>query len=192
LVSLRNGVTLNGTIEFEGANDATRPPLTSIGIQLVPEVQMPFGGFSNINAHQDGTFTANSIFPGPVRLRVNVQSAFVKSAWLGTTEVVGGLLDLSSGAGGNLRIVLSTNTASIHGTAPPAAMVWLNSAGSDRFPNTRAAQADQTGQFKLDGLAPGQYRLSQQPPGPADQGGNEITLVEGQTLMTELKAEPNQ
>jgi hypothetical protein len=101
------------------------------------------------------------------------------------------LLDLSSGARGDLRIVVSTDFAAIQGTAPAFAVVTASAEDSRGFIIYEVnALADQNGQFQLEGLVPGKYRLGlrDQLAGDGGSSGQEVTLQEGQTLVVELKA----
>jgi protocatechuate 3,4-dioxygenase beta subunit len=195
VVALHPAVDLNGTIEIEGPGGADRLKPSEMTVQLVPESPRLFQGSAEPEpAQDDGSFTIKSAFPGPSRLQVNAPMAFLKSAWIGSAELIGGLLDLSSGAHGELRIVVSTNTASIHGTAPALAQVMMSPAGGSPSARLFLAQADENGQFKIEGLAPGKYRLGfadqlESPPTGAGTGAQEVTLQEGQTLVVELKPE---
>jgi protocatechuate 3,4-dioxygenase beta subunit len=195
VVALHPAVDLNGTIEIEGPGGADRLKPSEMTVQLVPESPRLFQGSAEPEpAQDDGSFTIKSAFPGPSRLQVNAPMAFLKSAWIGSAELIGGLLDLSSGAHGELRIVVSTNTASIHGTAPALAHVMMSPAGGSPSARLFLAQADENGQFKIEGLAPGKYRLGfadqlESPPTGAGTGAQEVTLQEGQTLVVELRPE---
>jgi hypothetical protein len=100
-------------------------------------------------------------------------------------------MDLSGGAAGALRIVVSTNTATIRGSAPAGYVV--NAQPVDEDPNfswSRGAGVDQSGQYKLDALPPGKYRLIvSDSAGPSpDDAGQEVTVHEGETVMLDLKA----
>jgi hypothetical protein len=194
MVTLRPAVDLSGTLEIEGPGGADRLKPSDVTVQLVSELQPYFPGSGEPEpASIDGSFTIKSAFPGPSRLKINASGAFLKSAWMGGAELPGGLLNLASGAHGELRIVVSTNTASIHGTAPALAQVMMSPAEGSPPGRLFLAQADENGQFKIEGLAPGKYHL-----GFRDQieylraggtGGQEVTLQEGQTLVVELKPE---
>jgi hypothetical protein len=101
---------------------------------------------------------------------------FLKRAWLGGVEVTDGRIDLSSGARGNLKILVSANTATVRGTAPPGALVEVEFGDRDGSGNIQT-QADQNGQFTIPGLAPGKYHIG------IDDGGRDITVHEGETLV---------
>jgi hypothetical protein len=197
MLDLRQAVELSGKVEIEanasgGGNNSIS--LGQFGIQLVPQYQ---GGlpFPQAQVGDDGSFTLRNVIPGIWTLRANGPLAFLKSAWLGSTEITNIPLDLSNGASGALKIVLSTNTATIRGLAPAGQMVFAQRLDDDPpFRFNRATQSDQSGQYKLVGLPPGRYRLMlTDSAGPVpDEGGQEVTVREGETVMFDPKAPPVQ
>jgi hypothetical protein len=192
VVQVRPGIEINGSVAFENPTAANNPPLNGIQTVLTPDYPVGFvpGLVVPAKVKEDGTFQIASVFPGPVRLQVNAPHAFVKSAWIGDTELIDGKIDLSAVASGALRIVLSSNTATIHGTAPAGIMVALTTAAPSFFESKRLIQTDQNGHFTLEGLAPGKYRLVTEGPNYLlEEEGMEIVLGEGETLITEVKRE---
>jgi Carboxypeptidase regulatory-like domain len=203
-VALRPPVDLNGTIEIVGGGGGNRVTPDQVGVELVAESPNFFRRAANgagNDAKADGSFTVRSAFPGPARIKIRAfqrcgvhcarNAVFLKSAWLGAAELPDGLLDLSSGAGGNLRIVVSTDFASIQGTAPAFAVVTASAEDSRGFSMYELnASANQNGQFKFEDLVPGKYRLGllDQVAAGGGSSGQEVTLQEGQTLAVELEA----
>jgi hypothetical protein len=202
-VELRPALNLNGTIEIAGGGGGGPNRVTpdQVSVELVVEYPNFFRGVGNgAEATNDGSFTIDSAFPGLARIKVSAiqrcgvscarNAVFLKSAWLGGAELTDGLLDLSSGARGDLRIVISTDFAAIQGTAPALAVVTASAEDSRGFIIFELnAPADQNGQFKFEDLAPGKYRLGLL--GQFASGGSsgqEVTLQEGQTLAVELEA----
>ncbi len=190
-VPLNRAVDLSGTIEIEGGGSNTTNPLklSQINVQLISQNQFR-GPPTPARVNDDGTFTLKSVLPGEWRLMVMAPAAFLKSAWLGSDDVTGRALDLTSGSAAPLRILVSTNTASIKGTAPPGQMVF--SARLDQTPfmqGVNAAQADSSGQFSFPGMAPGKYRLVVVEPGSPvpEEGGQAVTIREGETANVEIK-----
>jgi hypothetical protein len=55
--------------------------------------------------------------------------------------------------------------------------------------STRGTQVDQSGQYKFEGLGPGKYRLVLMDAGGPmpDEGGQEVSVREGETVMADLK-----
>jgi protocatechuate 3,4-dioxygenase beta subunit len=184
-------VDLTGKVEIEsGSNTTSKIAPGQIGIQLLPQVQVGIPA-SQTQVSDDGTFTLKGVIHAPWRLQVNAPGAFIKAVWLGSTDVTNAPIDLSSGAAGALKIVVSTNTAIIHGSAPAGVVVQAQQIDGDPlFRPSRGTQADQNGQYRFDGVAPGKYRLvvmDQGGPMP-DEGGQEVTVREGETVIADLKA----
>jgi hypothetical protein len=190
-VELRHGMELSGRVEMETAGSTTNPvSLNQIRVLLFPQYQIGIP-VPQTQLTGDGSFTVKGVIPGPWLARIEGPAAFIKSAWLGNTDVTNAAMDLSGGAAEALRIVVSTNTATIRGSAPAGEMVL--SQRIDASARTGAVQVDQTGQYKLEGLAPGTYRLMLESGGPMpDEGGQEVTVHEGETVMVDLKAQPGQ
>jgi hypothetical protein len=199
-VALRPVVDLNGTIEIVGPGGANRVTPDQVSVELVVEYPNFFPARGD-QAKDDGSFTIKSAFPGPARIEIHASrrcgvhcwenTAFLKSARFGGAEITDGLLDLSSGARGDLRIVVSTDFAAIHGTAPAFAIVTASAEDPRGFSMYDiTVPADPNGQFKFEGLVPGRYRLGLRDQLASDGGssGQEVTLQEGQTLAVELKA----
>ncbi|HTB10678.1 MAG TPA: carboxypeptidase-like regulatory domain-containing protein [Bryobacteraceae bacterium] len=196
VLELKRAIDLSGKLEIESSGNTTNKITPSqINIQLVPRSQIGMPG-SVILANDDGTFTLKGVLPAPWRLQVNGPMTFIKSVWLGSVDVTNAPLDLSGGAVGALKIVVSTNTATIRGTAPPGDSVFAMRVDDDSNHGARAGTGvDQNGQYSLGGLAPGKYRLVVTEPGGGpmpDEGGQEITVREGETVMADLKAPSGQ
>jgi hypothetical protein len=188
-----SGPNGNRNVNVPVMNDG-KPSLSMFGIQLFSQNQvgMPF---PQAQASDDGSFTLKGVIPGTWRIQANGPMAFVKSAWLGSTDVTNVPVDLSSGAAGALRIVVSMNTATLRGSAPAGQMIFAQKLDEDMpFRSSRSSGVDQSGQYTLPGLAPGKYRVTLTDVGgpPPDEGGQEITVKEGETVMLDLKPQPAQ
>jgi len=188
-LELHRGFDLTGKVEIENSGNSANPlPLNQIGIQLVPQ---PEGGFPHLQGEvgADGTFAVKSVVPGSWKLQLNAP-AFIRSAWLGSSDVTNAPMELSGGAAATLKIVISTNLGSIHGSAPSAQTVLvqlLPEEGPVQF--TRGAQVDTSGQFTFASLPPGKYRVIAQDNGMIpEEGGQEVLLHEGETIVVDLKA----
>lgn len=189
-IEMKRAIELSGKVEIEASSNTTNK-LTPGQVQVSLFAQNPVGGTNpQTQVGDDGTFTLKGVMPAPWRLQVNMPFAFVKSAWLGSTDVTNATMDLSGGAAGALRILVSTNTATISGSAPAGQFVQAQRVDDDTpFRMMRGAQADQTGQYKLEGLAPGRYRLMALEAGTPipEEGGQEVTVREGETVMADVK-----
>ncbi len=184
-LELKQAIDIHGTVELENTPNSAKVHLTQIRIQLVSDYSQ-FIPVVEAAVNQDGNFTLNSLAPVPWRVDVYGAGVFIKSVWLGAKATKGRTLDLSSGAPDALKIVLSANTATIHGTASPGITVAYRNV-DDPFLSGRSRPADQSGQFKIEGLTPGKYRLAagELSDVPKD-GGTEITIQEGETATVDL------
>ena len=193
-IELKHAIDLSGKIEIENSGNSTNKLTPNqVNIQLVPQYQFGMPG-SGSQMNDDGTFTLKNVLPAPWRLQLN-SIGFIKAAWLGSVDVTNAPLDLSSGAVGVLRIVISTKTASIGGSAPPGEQIYAMRIDPDAPPSnsnwSSGAQADQNGQYKFAALAPGKYRLVLMGAGgPIPDEGQEVTVREGETVTVDLKPAP--
>jgi hypothetical protein len=182
VLELRHAIDLSGTVQIDG-----KIPLDQINVQLTPEgyqVQQP----TQSQVKEDGTFTLTSIVPGRWKLGVNAPMGFLKSAWLGTENVTDQALDLSSGAVGPLRVVVSANVGSIQGTGPPGFSVLAEVIQGNTIHTGFGTNIEPSGRFTIGGVAPGKYRVVAYEAGPApEDGGQEVTIREGETVTVELK-----
>jgi hypothetical protein len=187
------GVDLNGTLEIQNP-DANHPlAMNQIGIQVMSDYQVPIPQDGRETPKDDGTFTVKSKFPGPAVVRIDGPFVFLKSAWIGSTEIRDGKVDLSAGAPGPLRLMVSQNTATVTGTAEPGGMVAFEAWPGTLSVGTRVASVDANGQFKLEGLAPATYRVGMinNQRSATDDSRQEITLSEGEVRTVEIKPAAN-
>lgn len=192
-LQVNSAVNISGTVEIERNNTATNQvTLSQIGIQLTPIHQFGFPP-PPTQVKEDGSFTVKSVLPGDWRIRLFAPSAFLKSTWFGNTDVTNKPLDLTSGAAAPLRIVVSTNTATIRGMAPAGQMVFVGRIEEDNAEQQgwSSAQIDSNGQFTLPGLAPGKYRITIGEVGAnmPEEGGQEVTVQEGDNVTVDVKPE---
>jgi hypothetical protein len=194
VIELKHAPSIHGTVELESTANSTAQ-LTGIAIQLVSEYPQ-FFPVEDASVKQDGSFTINSVPPVQWRLYANAfhmgisdprAAIFVKSVWQGSKELSGHTIDLSSGSGDTLKIVVSANTASIRGTAPPGMIVACRNL-DDEVLSGQSPPVEQSGEFQIHGLAPGRYRVAAGESSeaiPKDEG-REITLQEGETATVDL------
>ncbi len=190
---LHRAMDVSGTIEIARGSDNTTNQVTpnQVNLQLITENQ--FGGPPTVGqVNEDGTFVIKSVLPGEWRIRLFGSSAFLKSARFGADDVTNRPLDLTSGTTAPLRIVVGTDTATIRGTGPPGHMVLSEPLSEpDQFQGFHLAPVDSSGQFKLQGLAPGKYRIALGDAGSpmSEEDGKEVTVGEGETANIDLKPE---
>ncbi|HML18135.1 MAG TPA: carboxypeptidase-like regulatory domain-containing protein [Bryobacteraceae bacterium] len=181
----RRAMDISGTVEVE--NHTNQPvAMNQIRIQLAPDnaTGLPF---SQAPVQDDGSFTVKSVLPA--QWRVHAQGpVFLKSAWMGTDEIAGQLLDLTAGTAAPLRIVVSDNTATIQGTGPANRQIVMEHVEGQAV-SDRIAGIDNNGHYTFSGLAPGNYRLMV---GDAfddrtPDAAKEITVQEGETATVDFK-----
>jgi hypothetical protein len=122
-------------------------------------------------ANNDGTFAVHELPPAKYGVSIGglPQGIYVKSIRFQNRDVTRGEVDLSSGSGGTMEVVLSYNAAELdgvvrdgEGTVTPGMVVSLVEAGSQsggRPARIRNTRSDARGSFKFEGLAPGEYRV---------------------------------
>jgi len=185
-IELRPAADLNGSIQLEDTG-SNKIPLNQVLVWLNPAQP---GAINAVNTHaqEDGKFVLNGVLPGLWRLQVEAGNAFVKSVRLGNDDVTGRPLDLSSGAPGQLTVTMSNKTAAIRGSAPVGSVVYIENITGDSS-NFRRALVGRSGEYVIEGLAPGKYRIASAEAGDQmpEEGGQEITLHEGETLNFDLK-----
>jgi hypothetical protein len=189
-LELRHAIDLTGKVEIASSGNTANPVTPNqISIMMTPDSQVGMVP-QPTQVSGDGTFTIKGVLPGIWHLQANGPMSFIKSAWLGSTDVTNAPLDLSAGASGTLRIVVSTNTATIRGSAAAGQQIFAQRIDDDMpYRSNRSTMSDQNGQYTFTGLTPGKYRvLVMDSIGPMpEEGGQEITVHEGETIMADLK-----
>ena len=126
-----------------------------------------------MQSNADGTFLLRNVPPDIYRVTVNALPAgtYVKSIRFGGTDVTKSVLDTTSGASGQIEVVLSPEAADLSGVvhnaqgdgaAGVAVSLWEPDTPNvlpDALLN-RNATTDQNGQFQFRNLPPGEYRLA--------------------------------
>jgi hypothetical protein len=132
----------------------------------------PNQGSTTAQAQDDGTFAVHGVAPGIYQVTVVPIPAgsYLKSVRFGNEDIMKTGLDLTSGAGAVLDVVLSPNAADVSGTlhgsdgAPLAGVtvaLWVADAAQAVFlDQPKLSITDTSGGFKFMGLAPGDYRVA--------------------------------
>jgi protocatechuate 3,4-dioxygenase beta subunit len=120
----------------------------------------------------DGTFLLKGVAPSKYFITIGglPQGTFVKSMRFGGQDVTRAPLDLTSGGGGSLEVVLSSKAADVSGVVlndknEPVQGVpvtlWPKVPDRGNANNgIKSANTDQNGNFKVSGLAPGDYYVA--------------------------------
>ncbi len=192
ILSLAPAPDMNGTLRVEGPALA---PAAGFKIQVLPYEMRP-----TIEAQvaANGSFTLPQVTSGEWFLRIDElpPGAFFKSVRLGDKEFRYQRLPIAPGSPQPLHIVVSTNTAQIHGAVDGKAGILLVPSGEFHSEETLyfSATTDSDGKFSLNGIAPGKYNVFAlektsaddfKTPEAADQldpAGEEIDLAEGASL----------
>lgn len=169
VVQLGAGAEITGTIKTEGVDP--QPAQQQPGNPPArPSIILTAAEGTNLNSSRaqskdDGSFQLRGVAPDVYRVNITGLPAgtYVKSIRFGGQDVTHANLDLTSGTGGELAILLSPTAAVVTGVvrnskgdAARDVMVQLWGPGDDigKFANT-----DKNGGFRLAGLAPGEYRI---------------------------------
>jgi hypothetical protein len=183
---LSHGFDLAGSVAIEDNNSTNKIPLTQLQVHVQPDLPIPMVNMEQAQVKEDGTFVLKSVPKGRWKLVVFGPQMYLKSAWLGTTDITHTAFEVSAGAEA-LRIVMSTALGTITGSAPAGEMVYA--ASDDPTQGQRTTQVDQTGRFTLPQVPPGKYRVGVTDPGVPipEEGGQEVTVKEGETATVEVK-----
>jgi protocatechuate 3,4-dioxygenase beta subunit len=161
-------VTPMPTISFQGKviveGDKTLVNLKQVRIQA----QSDFGFNQPVQVAEDGTFILKDLSPEKYRITIGQQaSAYLKAINLGGQDVKDTGLDLTSGGGGGLEVILSTKIAKVEGMvekqkqedAPGTIIVAkVNADSTLQFINL-TARVEDSGKFTLANLPPGEYKV---------------------------------
>jgi hypothetical protein len=172
---LGSSVTVKSSIRIEGdvaqLEQAQGKKITfgAVRMQLLPIEGIQFNAAGG-SVKDDGSFVIENAGPERYRiLAVNLpEGTWLKSIRTGDQEVLNSGLDLSAGVPVSVQVTLGSEPGQIGGTVQDAkqkpasgSMVTLlpNPMKEDRHDLYRMTTTDQNGQFTLQGIAPGEYKL---------------------------------
>jgi hypothetical protein len=175
MLTLAGGATLRGSIRLDGEvqqqEQAQGKKITfgSVRVQLSPMDGIAFNT-PGAAAKEDGSFAIENV--GPERYRIVVFSlppgVWLKSIRAGDQEVLESGIDVSAGTPGPVEITLGIGVGQISGGVQDAkqqpasgSMVTLlpDPMKEERNDLYRVTSTDQNGQFTVQGIAPGEYKL---------------------------------
>ncbi|MCI0622490.1 MAG: carboxypeptidase-like regulatory domain-containing protein [Acidobacteria bacterium] len=177
VLALGNGAELQGRVLLEGKNQAVN--LASLRVSAIPLGDGAGSGFRGRGAtgstlKEDGTFLLKDLAEGPARIVLSQPpgSSYVKSIRAQGKDVTDAPLDLHSGDRiQGLEIVVASNGAQLSGSVKeatngppvPGASVLIYPADARLIgPNSRyirAVKSGQQGEFSVQGLVPGEYKI---------------------------------
>jgi hypothetical protein len=175
VLSLAAGATLTGNLRIDGdvqqleQTQGKKITFGSVRVQLVPMEGVPFAS-PGAQAKDDGSFVLENVSPDKYRIMAYAlpQGTWLKSIRAGDREVLDDGIDMTAGVPGPVQIMLGVGVGQVSGMVQdakqqPAAgsMVTLvpDPMKEERGDLYRMTTADQNGQFTLQGLAPGEYKL---------------------------------
>ncbi len=162
VLPLGPGLEIAGAISVEGGaqQQTSQPPDYTI---ILSSADGPIG-YANARASAEGNFRLHNVAQGTYRVSVNgtPDGSYVKAIRFGGEDITGKNLDLTSGAGGDLQIIVSPNAADISGVVrnadgDAASGVMVQAFLGDDLKHS--ANTDQNGAFHFTSLAPGNYRV---------------------------------
>jgi hypothetical protein len=176
-------IELQPFYNLSGRIAASNPTALSIGLRLELGIQNP--PQLNTTPAADGSFTLRNVPPGDYRvflspilvpqvtsaptIPVNLQNAYVKSMRLGDTDLLNGRLRLDRPPESPIEIITATDPGNLSGRVldnrqrpSSGAIVVLMPELERRVQRTdlyKTASTDEAGQFLIEGVPPGDYRL---------------------------------
>lgn len=160
-VRLQPAVELTGVIDVEGDKPEAA---NGIMLQLFPaDMYSALPTRPEVSLGENGRFVVKNVLPGTWRVQVMHSLAFLKSVDAGGREVPDAVLDTTNGDPGPLRVVLSTKTGTVSGSAPAGQSVHLLETSDGgrgmQFSRSYSGTAAPGGEFVISGVPPGRYRV---------------------------------
>jgi hypothetical protein len=158
---------ITGLFRTEGSDT---PPST-LNIGLVATDGLGRSNTPIVPTRSDGAFTIPAVAPNQYHVTVSnlPPGTYVQSIRFASLDVTRAPLDLTSGAGGKLDLVLSPDAADVSGTvrnengdacAGATVTLWEPALPPAAADTTKTITADQSGGFRFQNLPPGDYRLA--------------------------------
>ena len=202
IIALGRGTDFTGTIVLDGV---ARPNYLRVSLH---DVGGKDWGYHGGRVKPDGSFELKNVPEGNYAIEVYGEDEsrwYVKSARLGSDDVLEHGLEVEKGTGGTLEIVISAARAQLDGSVTqdekPVIGARVRIVADSETPYNRMRRrdttTDQNGQFVLPGVAPGKYRVTARSPadsasGDAKADPQSVTLSEGGHKNIQLKLVPVQ
>jgi hypothetical protein len=165
---LETGFTVAGRVSIGGQSASN--DVTGVRIQLQSDPNVPPLAIPAVTPEADGSFSVAGVTPGTYRLSVAAlpRNTYLKSARLGSVDILNGGLRIDSAPNGALEIVLGTTPGILDATVVddrqmPVAAVTValvpDATQQKRYDVYRSATSDASGRIHLDGVVPGDYRI---------------------------------
>lgn len=166
---LVEGLEIHGIVQLDPAIQEAPPSFESIYLDFKASSGRAIrGAESKVNS--DGTFVIKGINPVHSHLRLHNLPAglWLKSIRAGSRDLLDTGFEFESGSPGPIVIILGSGLGSISGEVSDSDRVPASGATVTLFPDPlkshrqdlyRITTADHKGQFKIEGIAPGNYKL---------------------------------
>lgn len=195
-VSIRvgNGITVRGTVQLDGGGGLPPSFFTIARSVLLEEGPLRAALRLRGRVGNDGAFTVDAVRPGRFQVSFTElpQDLYVKSMRFGDVDLLRMPLDLTSGRGGSITIILSNKPASLDGFVRDpnggpvngvAVALWPKDVrGGDPTGGIRRVVTDQNSSFRFTALPPGEYFVAALP-------GVEQGLLESHDFVSRFNAE---
>jgi protocatechuate 3,4-dioxygenase beta subunit len=162
-VTLEHGVTVAGTVKLEGGG-----PLGRLSISVIGFEDGAFRPAFNAQPKDDGTFELHGVTRAKYDAHVEElpEGVYVKSIRFGQQDITRTVLDLTSDGSGTLDILLSPHAAEVSGTVKNKDGAAMTGVEVTLWPKQGLSKSvyrgstDQNGDFRIAGLAPGDYYMN--------------------------------
>ncbi|MCX6622279.1 MAG: hypothetical protein NTY38_14670, partial [Acidobacteria bacterium] len=155
-LALRPAFAVTGTVEW--GRESTAGGIMG-SIYLAPVEFPSVGGAIRTMADADGHFRLEIVAPGFWWVHAEASKGFVQSVQAADREVTDGILDLTAGPPGPLKLIMSSHVATVLVTAASGSLVLVTSRDEQRSFATRTYPVDEQGSVAVRMLPPGTYRF---------------------------------
>jgi hypothetical protein len=161
VLPLNTGIEVAGYIQLTGTHAAPKSHPT---IQFMDASGGNSYDTDSATAAGDGSFRVRGLRARPYRIRIFdvPEGSYVKTVRFDGQDMPGKMLDLTSGHGGEMQIMVSLNAAEVSGVVRDEKGDTVSAVVVQLFDETRilaATLTDQSGAFELKNLAPGEFEV---------------------------------
>jgi hypothetical protein len=164
---LETGFNIPGRVSVEGQAGTD---VSGVRIQLQADPLIPPLAIPAVTPEADGSFSIAGVTPGSFRLSVAAlpRNTYLKSARMGSVDILNGGLRIDSAPNGGLEVVLGTTPGILDATVVddrqlPVAAVTValvpDATQQKRYDLYRSATSDASGRIRLENVVPGDYRI---------------------------------
>jgi hypothetical protein len=171
VITIGSAVSVPGRLIIQGAS--TGDNAARLRVQLTPSSR---GGINSVaqgpqpaTADSTGEFSLNNVLPGEYRVQVGglLPDFYVKQIRFDSEDVLSKPLNLPPSARGRLEVIVSARSSRLEGivtdekSQPVASVqtVLVPDQDRERPDLFRNVTTDQNGRFRMEGLAPGNYKV---------------------------------